>query len=487
MSEKKVRKRTRSEKGLAFDEMNAKSPKVKTIKLALKEKPKSKVSHRIIFNDEKEEESNKEKVADKLIKQKNNNSTVMGIKSKIHVKNNKVPNVAVGKKKKPLLHDCFKKVFRWDVKQGKINLQELKNSEPEIFEQIKESDPSLFQNPGMDTGDGINMNIEGLDDLDYVDDEIDGDFSDIEVETTSDNNLEQNTAFVDSGLSRVMVAAEVHQNRSTGNGVAPLRMTMMANNDNREQGTCTNPTPSTSNSIGKSTQNKTAAQLSDDELAALPRVKNLFNRFWDEKMREMEKGESYTRNKRRSVECIVNKSPSDTTIYAPALNKSPARGVVDQNMLMAMMDTGHNVRSPVTGINNVVSNFVDAVRFEHQQDLMAREQRRASGDVNAMSEAQEFERAKDKSKQAVVEAENFSANVAAPEHPGKESGSPVGILMHEPIQKQSTPNLFNQGDNAGQSSIPIVGNIANIGSGVSDDDFFHLTCHIDPNLIVYIK
>ena len=27
----------------------------------------------------------------------------------------------------------------------------------------------------------------------------------------------------------------------------------------------------------------------------------------------------------------------------------------------------------------------------------------------------------------------------------------------------------------------------NLGSGVSDDDFFHLTCHIDPNLIHKIE
>ena len=30
-------------------------------------------------------------------------------------------------------------------------------------------------------------------------------------------------------------------------------------------------------------------------------------------------------------------------------------------------------------------------------------------------------------------------------------------------------------------------NLLNIGSGVSDDDFFHLTCHIEPNLIHKIE
>ena len=29
--------------------------------------------------------------------------------------------------------------------------------------------------------------------------------------------------------------------------------------------------------------------------------------------------------------------------------------------------------------------------------------------------------------------------------------------------------------------------IPNIGSGVSDDDFFHLTCHIEPSLIHKIE
>ena len=33
----------------------------------------------------------------------------------------------------------------------------------------------------------------------------------------------------------------------------------------------------------------------------------------------------------------------------------------------------------------------------------------------------------------------------------------------------------------------LTNNIPNIGAGVSDDDFFHLTCHIDPNLFHKIE
>ena len=37
---------------------------------------------------------------------------------------------------------------------------------------------------------------------------------------------------------------------------------------------------------------KSADQLTDEELASMPRVKSLFNQFWEEKMKEMDKGES---------------------------------------------------------------------------------------------------------------------------------------------------------------------------------------------------
>ena len=67
------------------------------------------------------------------------------------------------------------------------------------------------------------------------------------------------------------------------------------------------------------TENLVSKQLSDNELANLPRVKNLFNRFWEEKMKELNKGKD-CETTQRSGEFI--KLPSDTTIYAPALMRS---------------------------------------------------------------------------------------------------------------------------------------------------------------------
>ena len=38
-----------------------------------------------------------------------------------------------------------------------------------------------------------------------------------------------------------------------------------------------------------------------------------------------------------------------------------------------------------------------------------------------------------------------------------------------------------------QGNDKVFSSLMNIGSGVSDDDFFHLTCHIEPSLIHKIE
>ena len=70
---------------------------------------------------------------------------------------------------------------------------------------------------------------------------------------------------------------------------------------------------------------------------------------------------------------------------------------------------------------------------------------------------------------SILEAEKFKATIADP-------GTSLNFcqIMHE--QQNNMQSVVNPG-----SEIP------NIGSGVSDDDFFHLTCHIDPNLIHKIE
>ena len=74
-----------------------------------------------------------------------------------------------------------------------------------------------------------------------------------------------------------------------------------------------------------------------------------------------------------------------------------------------------------------------------------------------------MERAQKKADHAIIEAEKFQARIETPD-------MDVNQIEADQVNKVQVP--FN---------------LLNIGSGVSDDDFFHLTCHIDPNLIHKIE
>ena len=148
--------------------------------------------------------------------------------------------------------------------------------------------------------------------------------------------------------------------------------------------------------LGSSKDDQTG-DLTDEELVNLPCVKNLFNKFWDEKMKEMNKGQ----NSKNSQEFI--KSPSDTTIYVPALAKSPPQNLVTvMNVLdkngsnQAKGRSSHELHEPSepplqihTDVDNMVSNFVDSVRIEQRQgelDLQEKERRLSSkGNVGQKS------------------------------------------------------------------------------------------------------
>ena len=108
-------------------------------------------------------------------------------------------------------------------------------------------------------------------------------------------------------------------------------------------------------------------------------------------MSELNKGKVPMSDKDKQV---FVKSPSDTTIYAPALKQTSQ--VINQNE-----------------VNNLVSNFVDTVRLQQKQsemDLQEKERHKAS------SERQDFgfEEARAKADCPVLEAEKFRASIANP-------------------------------------------------------------------------
>ena len=160
------------------------------------------------------------------------------------------------------------------------------------------------------------------------------------------------------------------------------------------------------------------------------------------------------------------KSLSDTAIYAPALNRrvnvlnnNCGQAVITDMLRQATIEQPVNnvelqdiVASPnIYQINDKVANFVDSV---HAEQTVA--------EFNTPG----LDAARKRSGDMVLEAEKFRAKLA----------NPPGMKDIHYIQTTSQ----NRG-NVGEVGFP------DIGSGVSDDDFFHLTCHIDPSLIHKIE
>ena len=281
--------------------------------------------------------------------------------------------------------------------------------------------------------DGISMDVEGLEELDYVDDVVDEDLSDFEGDEFSNGT---------PGCPDKSTEPSLRVTGSTGNGKAV------------EADQLSSEIPCTSHAVQGNEPNNpkigVTEHLTDDQLANLPRVRDLFNQFWAEKMKELNhEGEKATKSSMNFV-----KSPSDTTIYVPTLMRLPQCNhdkhqsrVEPQTCNLAGVESG-------SVVNEIISDFVDNVRIEQFQNklqLQEKEKRKAS-----ISQEDGFKEARSKTERAVLEAEKFRANISAPD-PGR-----------------NELQLINQV-------------IPSIGTGVSDDDFFHLTCHIDPSLFHKIE
>ena len=231
-----------------------------------------------------------------------------------------------------------------------------------------------------------------------------------------------------------------------------------------------------------------AAELQDDELLKIPRVRNLFNRFWEGKMKELSKaGNNAIVKSKVMLQQNVIKSPSDTTIYAPALNKV---NLPTTNHLEANGRNNSNVNElENNGIDVLVSNFVDTVRLEQESRNLERQEHERYKS-SELQQVQEGDLARNRMDRAVIEAKKFKATIAQPGKAASFEDDPLNgnaLGLNEYVQNQQMqiagPTVPNFSQNVGVSEQMIP----NIGSGVSDDDFFHLTCHIEPDLIHKIK
>ena len=450
----KSRKRTRSAKGLALDEA----------------KEKTKVKRKIVLDDGKTNECQVNNNASNIVTKTNRGESLLRT-SKQRKESTSTKSKSLNKKvaehdqlefkKSKIIDLCFRNVWNREAKM-------LKNGKKQIVDNPKVV--SKFQTQGDSRDhDGIVIDVEGgmdgIEELDYVDDVLDG-----EVDGISDFDVEAETAKEVRERSKSIVPPLPGHDGSDPGG----RKRNKASNAVVHWSLEKHPQPSTSSGLN----------MMDEELANMPQVKNLFNKFWEEKMNELKKGEKGKRD------CFV-KSPSDTTLYAPALVKSP---------LLTGVNKETERQDQMKSVDNMVSAFVDNVRLEHRQELQEKE-RWKSSTMNQQPVG--FEEARTRADRNVIEAEKFRASVVDPDK-GRNIDMPSGdnvnyramtefvtdtglqeggvLLLNEPVRSQIMPDRTKTNDLLLQQS-----HIPHIGAGVSDDDFFHLTCHIDPNLFLKIE
>ena len=261
--------------------------------------------------------------------------------------------------------------------------------------------------------------------------------------------------------------------------------------------------------------------ITENDLANNPALKSLFEQFFHEKMKEMKEqprdsaraaggapSTSAGVQQRGTVNKLAPaigfagnghvKSPSDTTIYAPALTKVSGvnRLVVEQDLSRSGgrigvgnvnrfsdkgvavndMQTGLGVETclishppPAQQIVNQVSDFVEAVRYKQQNEDESQHRRRSEVVVPGL------EQARSHAELAIIQAEKFKAKIATP--PGRMCRVANVNNMFD-VDGEVLPNSLEVQEGLN----PMIQQSQAMGSGLTDDDFFHLTSHIDPLL-----
>ena len=213
--------------------------------------------------------------------------------------------------------------------------------------------------------------------------------------------------------------------------------------------------------------------VSEEKLLSNPVLQRMMEKYFDERFKDIQQKNTTGRNK--------IKSPSDTTIYAPALQKrltpqaqdfeisrggyeppNEQIGANPQNFNMTNDGVVQRMQPLIDNMNgksmlqqnNQYSDQIDAFLGAVRADQNVGEQCQPQGSNRVdRGETVEMEQARSRAERTLLEAEKFKATV-------------------EPLQTGNDKDLSH---------------ILNIGSGVSDDDFFHLTCHIEPSLIHKIE
>ena len=229
-----------------------------------------------------------------------------------------------------------------------------------------------------------------------------------------------------------------------------------------------------------------------------------------EKLAEMQNGENQRRSSStgenvegnirvRVASKEVVKSPLDTTIYVPALRQKFDTEQVGQHLSnLNRQNAEQAVIQQSPAVINAISNFVESIRRDSGHKAGNQDARETEVDqlemhpLTSRVPPPQFNQVKNRADDAIIEAERMRATLN--EIPGRSFDNQfVTVPTCIPMNEQGRLDLFKDGRRGngeiggGDPQSMQLQNFPDIGSGVSDDDSFHLTCHIEPSLIHKIE
>ena len=163
------------------------------------------------------------------------------------------------------------------------------------------------------------------------------------------------------------------------------------------------------------------------------------------------------------------KSPSDSTLYTPALQRV-------------------NNAKQADDLLNKISNFVEGIRIEQghssSEDEVTNAKAKSPEPEASGTNREEMERARQLTDDLILQSEQFKANVVAPQ------GMEQHIFLQRNNFMQDSFNFMNPLNNISMRNKFIMPNgLAPVNQEIQwlrnfdqDDEFFHVTCHVDDTM-----
>ena len=254
---------------------------------------------------------------------------------------------------------------------------------------------------------------------------------------------------------------------------------MEADNDTEENGSRNGPHTQASGEVF----DRNAVDISSEH-----GLHQYFNKMMDEKLADTRKeladvrhqlAEEKQRNAHKGSELQflspqINsnrvKSPSDTTIYVPALNKRSNNG------------GPNNVNT--TNIADNIANFVEGICLaDEQRGSPVSPLMRGNGERRLSQEEQlRLDEARKKAERSIVQAETYKELITEP--PGEHRNL---LFDKEGLMNQVRGAVGDPAVGQGQCNVNLAPPIIGDTGGLTDDNFFHLMCHVEQSFISKIE